>query len=411
MTAPSTLSPKRRLIRMHRCALFAVAAVGCAMNAHGLRHGDHEHGRRLNEQHKPGGAAIAILLPHFKADVENCCIALKSLRFLRGDAELPAKQKAPVLLFNEGDLRDDQLDYLKTCTDRTLAFPIVKLNAEYPKGFGEETTEWRQFLQRYGLKSLGRPPYFSYANMIAFWTRWIWEHPAVQQFDTVMRIDTDSCFLDTIDDNPSLQNLPYLDEQYVYHSIARNQGMSRHFYNTDTGMWFGQQHRPDIANLDANFDCAKRNRDDYVVGLHEYVTDYVQRENITPVNEGIWSAMDAGWSQFCSMMTFQTNFEVVRREFFQDPVVTRWHRALVGATPFGTYRYRWGDAQTRFLTMGMFAPEGSVLTSNLTGYAHGKDYDMTPRKYWCEMANDEGMFNKAVRRQRRLGTTAWRRDP
>jgi len=340
-----------------------------------------------------GGAAIAILVPAFDADVANCCIALKSLKFLKGDQDYLPKDKAPVLLFNEGFLTLNQMNFLSGCTDRTVAFPVVNMEKQFPVGFGDVKEEWKKFLDEYDIAGLGRPPHFSYANMIAFWTRWIWEHPAVQQFDTIMRIDTDSCFLDSIGDNPNFNRLPYLDNQYVYQSVAPENGMARHYYDKDTLKWNGKQHRPNIADIGTNSDCHRRNKQDYVVGLYDYAMDYIRRENIVPTNQGIWGAAKSGWEQFCSLHTFQTNFEVVRRDFFQSKKVLRWHRALAGAEPFGTYRQRWGDAQTRFLTMAIFAPEGSVLSVAVDGYAHGKDYNGKGHPYKCKLASNKGMFD------------------
>lgn len=342
-----------------------------------------------------GGAAIAILVPAFEADVEMCCIALKSLKFLKGDQDHLPQDKAPVLLFNEGSLTLNHMNLLSECTDRTVAFPVVNMEKQFPVEWsaGDVKNEWEQFLNENDIKGLGRPPHFSYANMIAFWTRWIWEHPAVQQFDTIMRIDTDSCFLDSIGDNPMLNRLPYLDDQYVYQSVAPEAGMARHYYDKNTLKWTGKQHKPNIPNLETNEDCHRRNKEDYVVGLYDYAMDYVRRENIVPTNKGIWGAGKSGWEQFCSMQTFQTNFEVVRRDFFLSKKVLRWHRALAGAAPFGTYRKRWGDAQTRFLTMGLFAPEGSVFSVPSDGYAHGKNYNGNGNPYRCRIASDKGMFD------------------
>lgn len=349
--------------------------------------------RRL-ERTRTGGAAIAVLVPSIEEDVENCCVALRSLRFLQGDRDRLPWDKAPVLLFNEGDLSKEQMTRLERCTDRTVAFPIARLKEAYPDGFGDATEEWASFLETHRVSGVGtRPGRFGYAHMISFWTRWAWEHPAVQQFDTIMRVDTDSCFLESIADNPTMNRLPYLDDRYVYHSIAPLDGMGRHYWNRTTGLWSTKQHKKSIPDIAKNFNCAWRNRLDYITGLYDYLLDYMKREDITPVNEGIWGATTSGWEQFCSLQTFQSNFEVVRRDFFLSPKVLRWHRALVGTEPFGTYRFRWGDAETRFLTMGMFAPEGSVLSSPIDGYAHGKEWNGDEHPFKCREADREGMFD------------------
>ena len=50
--------------------------------------------------------------------------------------------------------------------------------------------------------------------------------------------------------------------------------------------------------------------------------------------------------------------------------VSLWHDALTEKEPFGVYRYRWGDAVTRFLTASMFENQDRIMTIRPTGYFH-----------------------------------------
>lgn len=303
--------------------------------------------------HVQGGPAVAVLTTRHEKDVEELCLALRSLRFLRGDGTAnhddheedsttsPSVHRAPVLVFNEGDLTPAQMEYVDSCTDRTVAFPFVELNAFFPKGFDPEA-EWETFAKgEHYFKSLPGRARWSYAQMIRFWTTGIWKHPAIQQFDTIMRIDTDSCFLDPALEqhaNPSLAPLPALRDQFVYQSINPPHGKST-----------------------------------YVQGLYDFAKEYMAAEGLEPSHPALWATVEEAWNgPRRTLPVFKTNFENARRAFFQSPKVLRWHEALTEREPFGVWRRRWGDAQTRFLTMAMFGTPATVDVAPDKGYAHGR---------------------------------------
>jgi len=291
--------------------------------------------------HVQGGPAVAVLTTTAQSDIDELCLALKSLVFLTGDSSpYPNRMKrAPILVFNEGDLTMTQMKRIDSCTDRTVAFPFVELNAFFPKGFDPEG-EWQKFTQGdHYFESLPGRARWSYAQMIRFWTTGIWKHPAIQQFDTIMRIDTDSCFLDPAEyENASLSSLPNLPKQYVYQSINPPHGKST-----------------------------------YVQGLFDFAVDYMAKHDIKPSHPELWETVETAWNgPGHTLPVFKTNFENNRREFFQSEPVMRWHEALTEQEPFGVWRRRWGDAQTRFLTMAMFGTPQSVLVTPDHGYMHGR---------------------------------------
>lgn len=342
-------------------------------------------------------------------DLDNLCVALESLRYLPGDRNLAPSRRAPVLVFNEGNLDEQQLSFVRNCvTDghRNVAFPIVRLNERFPEGFGNVADEWERYKSSVGIPSEqkweGRPPAFSYANMIRFWTHILWTHPAVQQFETIMRMDTDSCLLrplyDEGDDensdseiDESLRFLPFLpSKDVVYLSLGPGLGVTRHFYDIDAEVFRGASVRPILKDVERNTDCRRRALGMRIQGLYDHFRDYVRRRGFEPTHAGMWNATMDAYEQFCILPTFETHFEVMRRDFFRSKPVSDWHESLSEREPFGVLRRRWGDAQTRFMTMAMFAPgDESVIVSSGQNdwYNHGRDYERPDREFKCRLSN------------------------
>jgi len=181
---------------------------------------------------------------------------------------------------------------------------------------------------------------WGYAQMIRFWTTTLWKHPAVKDFDTIMRIDTDSCFVSPGKDIEDSE-LPGMRGRFVYRSDGPGTGV-----NT------------------------------WIKDLFQFTTNYMRDNNITPKNPELWKVVKDTWMNRQTLPVFGTNFEVNRVSFFMKPEVMKWHEALTESEPFGVFRYRWGDAQTRVLTMAMFADgdeaSTSVLLKRHPGYRHGR---------------------------------------
>lgn len=284
-------------------------------------------------------SAIVTLTTKSNEDINELCTAMKSLKNLQGD------RTSPILVFNEGNLNSEQMYFLSMCTDRTVAFPVVHLNGQYPPHFNP-TREWDDFRKKFNFEPLKGRDNWSYAQMIRFWTLRLWKHPAIQQFDTVMRMDTDSCFIkhdqippNLVDMSHHVDILPDMESSIVYQSLE-----SPPSYNT------------------------------FVQGLFEFAMKYIKRENITPSNPQLWKQASDLWEKEKNVPLFKTNFEVARVSFFQRPDVVKWHEALSEFEPFGIWRQRWGDAHHRFLTMAIFGtPETvSILSLDINFYDHGR---------------------------------------
>ena len=82
------------------------------------------------------GPVIAILVAARQKDVDEVCVALQSLVFLQGDDD---RHPTPILIFNEGDLSDEQIAFIIGCTSRPIAFPLVDFTS-FPETWNHETS-------------------------------------------------------------------------------------------------------------------------------------------------------------------------------------------------------------------------------------------------------------------------------
>ena len=160
---------------------------------------------------------------------------------------------------------------------------------------------------------------WNYLLMIRFWFKLIFELPQLQEYDYVMRLDDDSRL---------------------------------------TGSWFNvfDEMRAKNAIYFANnmdVDCEKQ-----LPGtmLLKQITDQYIQQNKIEVKQP-----DMLRNAFSNdtVRNYYNNFEVVKVEFFKREDVRRWVEAI-DATQ-GIFKYRWGDAVLRYLTMAIFAEKQAVL--------------------------------------------------
>jgi len=270
------------------------------------------------------GPVIATLVSSRPSDILDLKVALKSLAFLKGDKDPEAL--APVLIFNEGDLTKDCIRNIVASTDRPIGFPKVNFNS-FPPGFNP-------IIEKGPFPVKGRDPW-GYVQMIRFWTTMVWKHPAVQHFDTVMRIDSDSCFKEV---NDYLPNFMY--DGLYYHS-----------------QYVGVEPNAGVA---------------YIDGLFDFVTNFMEtkKQPDKARNHLLWHYTESVWNNMKTLPLFRTNFELAKRSFMQRGDVARFNEALTEEEPFGVLRKRWGDAVLRFITMAIFENNDRVMTVRPTGYYH-----------------------------------------
>eukprot|EP00527_Entomoneis_sp_CCMP2396_P008825 CAMPEP_0198143784 /NCGR_PEP_ID=MMETSP1443-20131203/10402_1 /TAXON_ID=186043 /ORGANISM="Entomoneis sp., Strain CCMP2396" /LENGTH=297 /DNA_ID=CAMNT_0043807069 /DNA_START=266 /DNA_END=1159 /DNA_ORIENTATION=+ len=270
------------------------------------------------------GTAIAVLISNHSQDIIKLKAALESL-----DSHLSDKT-SPVLLFNEGNLNLEQMAKILNYTGRHLEFPIVNFT-DFPIGFDPkvEKGNWKKRSK------------WGYQQMCRFWITKIWEHPALENFSSFMRMDTDSCFGKEV--HSYLPGLP---------DIERTQGSN------------SKSHYVYSANR------ISRDGPTYTSGLMDLTEKFIESNGIIPQNGALWNEIKKEYNKTARVKLVYNNFEVANISFFQQPNVMAYQHAVSEVEPFGVFRKRWGDAVVRIITLALFAEDSTVNWIPEEGYMH-----------------------------------------
>ena len=160
---------------------------------------------------------------------------------------------------------------------------------------------------------------WGYNHMIRFWFADVFWRPELQAFDYLVRLDSDACLFGPL-------VLPdAIEPHHVY--------------------------KPNVWNAD---------RGEYVEGLWDTVQNYISKEKIEPRNTWMWSLSLLFHKRLGRELGYYNNFEITRREFFQQPNVKSFTDRIVSQAPYGIYKHRWGDAILRYITLALFSSREEI---------------------------------------------------
>ena len=270
--------------------------------------------KKLSTKEYPVGEGTVIAILISKDDLDQVKVALQSLTFLQGDTN--PKHPAPVLIFNEGNLTDATKEEISLCTDRPIGFPVVDFSSpvEYSNSDHEEHEKSWDY------------------KFMRFWVTSIWKQPVIQRFDSVMRIDSDSCFKEVNDFLPNFSN------DYLYY------------------------HSP-FVGLTKNSN---------IEGLFDFVKSWMKhnKDSKNPENELLFHYAEASWKSKKTLPAFLTTFELSRISFMQQRDVVGFQNAVTEKEPHPMLKYLWEDSVLRFLTLSVFASSDRLSTEPIKGYVH-----------------------------------------
>jgi hypothetical protein len=296
--------------------------------------------------------AIVMLLSNRQEDIDDALFSIRSM-----EPHLPPT--VPMLIFNEGNLSQQQSRALVNSTSRVIKFPLVNFS-EFPMDFSPKnvSSHWTK-----------RSPW-GYQQMCRFWSTKLWEHEALDNYTTIMRMDSDSCLV-----GPLPKGLPKLPSGVVY---AAN-SIQRDTEQVSAGIW-------DLAEA------------------------HVKQHKLTPKNKRLWRMAKLKWARRRQMPTFYTNFEVSRLDFFRRDEVMDFLETITEKPPYGVFHHRWGDAIVRFLTIAIFAEPHQLYQPNTKRFYrhfHGCNARPEVAKPWWQLIFpsrlvDNWAGNKSIRGWRNL---------
>ena len=254
-------------------------------------------------------ACICYLIQSSKKSVNKL---IKSLKFLKKNFlnQFPY----PVILFIEDDFRNEWKEIIRNSTGISCRFENVTFSIP-------DHVQKKDVIQH--IKKYGFP--IGYRHMCQFFSKGIYEHPALEEFKWYWRLDDDSFILDRIqyDVFSFMKEKNYL---YGYNKI----------YNDS--IW-----------------CTTT--------LWEKVESYINKYSIKPyflnkfIKNGIWDRS-----------LYYTNFEISCLDFWKSEQYKKFIDHLDQSG--GIYFYRWGDAPIHLLAVSIFLQEKQVHKFDDIAYIH-----------------------------------------
>jgi hypothetical protein len=277
--------------------------------------------------------AVVTLISNHTSDIHGVSNAIRQLH-----QHNIVQDTTPILIFHQGDLTKVQQQYILRANGHHathVSFPIQTDFDKFPPIFNP-SAEAPIFVKR---------SKWGYQHMCRFWISMVWTHPALRSFDAILRIDADSCFLhDMTAANDVTVGL--------IGGWKINIKSPRTIYHAN----------PPIVN------DAWPNH-----GLWEFVLQYKRIHDIQPKNPLLFELAERSWKESKRLPMFRNNLELDRLDFFQSPPVQEFQKYVANNIEF--YRYRWGDAPIRFLTLALFAAPDQLDASSelIPGYQHGSE--------------------------------------
>jgi hypothetical protein len=244
-----------------------------------------------------------------KTSLDDLCKSMKTLVNAQGSLT------APVLIFHLEDEPDDERKtFFRKCSDRPVYFPILDLD-DFPVGFdrvpGKDYTE---------------------AQINRFWTTGIWNHPSLQPYDVIMRIDQATCI-----STPSYTLPQFKSPYFNYHS-----------------QYFPGTVEVNPLNLS---------------GMFDYVQNYIAQNDLRlDQNVKMWQKVLNTHESVQSLPNFIKSFEVTRKSFMQREDVAAFHYALTDLPPYGYFTQGWNTSAERYLTSSIFGTRSSIDLSIVPGF-------------------------------------------
>ena len=249
-----------------------------------------------------GQDLIVIMIPKSSKDLVS--------RFQLLDISLSDNFTTPLLVMHNDHPDEDRLIWLANITKRQMMFlDISSIFNVFPSDFDAYRTKptWQK---------RGR---WNYQLMIRFWFKILFELPQFKSYEYIMRLDDDSRILG--------KWINVFQEMRTKHAV---------YFANIMG-----------ADSDKTLPGTKK--------LKQLAIEYIALNNITVKQpEMIRSGLHD-----THIRTYYNNFEVMKLEFFRRRNVRHWIEEVDQTN--GIFKYRWGDAPLRYITLAMFAEKHEIL--------------------------------------------------
>jgi len=270
-------------------------------------------GEKRRELQSSNSAIVTLVVGD--TDLTELCYTFRTLFHAKGDPD------APVVVFydtNSNDLLDGQKSALASCTDRSVSFEALDFGTDFPTNFVPVA----------GVD-------YTYQQSQRFLISKIWSHPALSNFDTIMRISHDTCLTTDSSVLPGLEGSLVLASQII----------------------------------PQDYEIARK----YVTNLYNTAFVHISNHGISPSNINLWVEVVKVHEDLNTVPVASNEFEVVKMSFMQRDDVSTWLNHLTDAPPFGLFEHKWGTKHERFITAAIFSGENEVSSAPVSGFIQ-KDF-------------------------------------
>lgn len=263
--------------------------------------------------------AIVVAIDAFTDNTE-LCYTFKTLIHAKGFPN------APIFAFTAIDLSQETIDNLYSCTTRPLSFIDVKdLHADFPPSVNV-------------LPGVS----YEYAQTQRFMSTRMWDQPALDPYDVIMRVSDATCLTFDDEDLPGFPDSPELDHQFDYKSYT-------------------------VPN--------ELQPTQHTEGIYELTLSYLSLREIAEPTEGLWPQLSADYHVHNKLSKFSDDFEIVRKSFMQTTAVRDYMEHLteneVSADLF--FQRKWSAGTLRKMAVALFLPFFVVSDQHIPGVVE-KDF-------------------------------------
>jgi len=302
-------------------------------------------------------AAIAILAPQILDDenIDKLCITLESINNIPAN---PHMNKNGRLISNDEILIFIFIDEYSSAPDLACVPKNVLVRFHH---FTLPFNDKDSIQSQNSLISSFDKMLSEHNRRLWFWNVHIWEHEAVQPYDTIIRMDLGSCFSNSYFEKNLKDFHLQLNEPLVYQGLAAHD-----FFNNEESLF------PSIPNDVVVTGDASDKVCEKLVQLGHLVEKYLGDHDIEPPSKACEIAKKA-YEKICKSggsigssnlnPKFQTHFEVMKKSFFQEPKVSEWLKTLSDVMDKPDSFMLDGsltDGHIRFFTMAMFAEKEEI---------------------------------------------------
>ena len=248
-------------------------------------------------------------------------LTILGLRIGELDKTVDDQFRTPVIVFHQGYLGQEEFREIHRYTQRSIIFRNVDEHfSKFPAGFDPYLNQ-----PNWAIRTK-----WGYHHMIHFWFKIVFELPEIQPYKYIMRLDYDS----------------------------------RLFGNwTNVFTLMKTNHSVYMANFETlDYEWQLRG----TLKLKDLALEHIRRHGLVIQNPRNFERAFTNETA----RTYWNNFEIAELQFFRRENVTDWVNAVIESQ--GIYKYRWGDAILRFLTLAIFARDDQVLHRQALGlrYCH-----------------------------------------